>query len=397
MLGKDFIICKTRTELSEFIKPISQQLDRPRKKFLRQTIGAILLSGSLIVTEMARWVRDECSDRFYRLKRLLNHLVSLEGDLSQAVDSYRRFMSCYIEYDTPILIDITDIAKPRARRMRYISMVRDASEEKLVSGYWCVEVYAYLKGKRIIPLAMDVFSIEDPATGSQNQRIERTVKAVNETLNGKGIWVADCGFDGLYSYDTWLSNNCNFIVRQRGDRFVVTANGVNIVQRDLVERIRANDPQCDVVWTKVHLPNNNRPLYLVASWQRGNDEPFILMTTLVVENIQQAKQVLWYYSRRWACEEATRFLKNRVGLESFRIRRYEAIQRLAILAMFAMGFLTWVLIISRHLTDWLLSLTSRFRKQVPFIYYRLLDGLQELGRLHYPYRNKLLPKPLENG
>jgi hypothetical protein len=72
-------------------------------------------------------------------------------------------------------------------------------------------------------------------------------------------------------------------------------------------------------------------------------------------------------------------------------------QRLAILAMFAMGFLTWILIISRQMTGWLLSLTSRFRKQVPFIYYRLLDGLQELGRLHYPYRNNLLPKPLENG
>jgi len=70
MLDKDFIICKARTELSEFIRLISQHLDRPRKKFLRQVVGAILLSGTLIVTEMTRWIRDECSDRFYRLKRL---------------------------------------------------------------------------------------------------------------------------------------------------------------------------------------------------------------------------------------------------------------------------------------------------------------------------------------
>jgi hypothetical protein len=66
-------------------------------------------------------------------------------------------------------------------------------------------------------------------------------------------------------------------------------------------------------------------------------------------------------------------------------------------AMFAMGFLTWVLLKSRLLTGKLLSLTSRFRKQVPFIYYRLLDGLQEFGRLRYPSRDKLLPQPLENG
>jgi hypothetical protein len=397
MLGKDFLICKTRTELSEFIQPMTEQLDRPRRKFLRQVIGAILLSGSLVVTEIARWIRDDCSDRFYQLKRLLNHLVSFKGDLSEAVGSYRRFMSRYIQQDTPILIDITDIAKPRARRMKYLAMVRDGSEDRLVAGYWCVEVYAYLKGKRVIPLAMDVFSVDDPAVGSQNLQIQRTVKAINEAINGKGVWMADRGFDGLYSYETWFSNNCNFVVRQRGDRCVITTGNVCIPESNLVERIRANSPQCDIVWAKVHLPNNDRPLYLVASWQQGNDEPLILMTTLVIENIQQAKQVFWYYSRRWACEEAGRFLKNRVGLERFRIRRYEAMQRLAILAMFAMGFLTWVLLISRQMTNWLLSLTSRFRKQVPFIYYRLLDGLQELGRLRYPYRDKLLPTPLENG
>ncbi len=116
MLDKDFIICKTRTELSEFIQPMTEQLDRPRKKFLRQVIGAILLSGSLVVTEITHWIRDDCSDCFYQLKRLLNHLVSFKGDLSEAVSSYRRFMSRYIQQDTPILIDITDIAKPRGKK-----------------------------------------------------------------------------------------------------------------------------------------------------------------------------------------------------------------------------------------------------------------------------------------
>lgn len=397
MLDKDFLICKVRTELFEFIQPMTEQLDRPRKKFLRQVIGAILLSGSLVVTEIARWVRDGCSDRFYQLKRLLNHLVSLEGDLSEAICSYRQFMSRYIQQETPILIDITDIAKPRARRMKYLAMVRDGSEDKLVPGYWCVEVYAHLKGKRVLPLAMDVFSIDDPVIGSQNLQIDKTVKAVNEAINNKGVWVADRGFDGSNSYETWFSQKCNFVVRQRGDRNVITTNNVCILERDLVEHIRQNNPQCDIVWAKVYLPNNKKPLYLVASFQQGYDEPLILLTTLVVENIQQAKQVLWYYGRRWTCEEAGRFLKNRVGLERFRIRRYEAIKRLAILAMFAMGFLTWVLITSRQITIWLLSFTSRFRKQVPFIYYRLLDGLQEFGRLRYPSRDKLLPLPLENG
>ena len=86
--------------------------------------------------------------------------------------------------------------------MKYLAHVRDGSEHKLVPGYWCVEVYAHLKKKRILPLAMDVFSIDDSAVGSQNLQIDITVKAVNKVIDSKGIWITDSGFDGLNSYET---------------------------------------------------------------------------------------------------------------------------------------------------------------------------------------------------
>ena len=118
MPEKDFIINKTRCLLNEFIEPIAQKADKPRKKFLHQAIGAILLSGSLVVTEFGRWIHDDCSDIFYRLKRLLNHLISPRGDLTLVVNAYRKSVSRYIQHDTPIIIDLTDLAKPRARNPR---------------------------------------------------------------------------------------------------------------------------------------------------------------------------------------------------------------------------------------------------------------------------------------
>ena len=401
MLRKDFVLCKTRNLLNEFMAPITAKADKPRQKFLRQAVGAILLSGSLIVTELGRWIHDDCSDIFYRLKRLLNHLVSSHGDLTTVAKAYRQTIARRIQPDTPIVIDLTDLAKPRAKKMKYLSTVRDGSEHKLVPGYWCVEVYAHLKKKHILPLALDVFSIDDPAVGSQNLQIDRTVKAVNKDINGKGIWIADRGFDGLNSYETWFSLNCHFVVCQRGDRCVVMPNGVRIVERDLVEHIRhrwaqANLPT-NIVFSKVHLPENPRPLYLAASWLPGKEEPLILLTTMVVENLEQAKQIIWYYKQRWACEEASQFLKSRVGLERFRIRRYEAIQRLVILAMFAMGFLTWILLRNKQLTGRIFSYTSRFRKKTKFVYYRLLDGLQEFARLKQLRFGKILFEPLKNG
>jgi len=401
MLRKDFILCKTRKLLNEFMKPIISQTDKPRQKFLLQSVGAILLSGTLVVSEFARWIHDDCSDLFYRLKRLLNHLVSKEGNLTAAITAYRKKVAEFIEPDTPIPIDLTDLAKPRAKRLKYLDLVRDGSEKKLVPGYWCVEVYARLRNKRVLPLALDVFSVVDPSVGSQNLQVYRTVKAVNEAVAGFGVWIADRGFDALNLYEMWFSLKCHFVVRQRGDRCVVATNGVRFIMMELVEHLRQRQVQAgfsgDMIFTKVYLPDNDKPLYLVAVWSKRYEEPLILLTTLVVENLEQAGHIVWYYRQRWACEEVTRFLKNRVGFERFRIRRYEAIQRLAVLAMFAMGFLTWIFLRSRQLVNGLFCFTSRFRKKARFAYYRLLDGLQTYAHLSRLRITKISPLLLENG
>lgn len=401
MIREDLIIGKTRTLLREFLAPIQAQVDKPRQRFLAQAVRGILFSGTLVVMELCRWIRDDCSDRFHQDKRLLNHLISPRGDLSKAVAAYRQSVARWVQPDTPLIIDLTDLAKPRARKMKYLSLVRDGSEGTLVKGYWCIEVYAYLRDKRIMPLAMDVYSIEDPAVGSQNLQIERVVIAVHNAVGGRGIWVADRGFDGLEMYEMWFSLHDHFIVRQRGDRSIVTAQGTRLILQDYAEWLHQHQAfrvgSQDVVFRRVYLPEHAEPLYLVASWRPGEDKPLMILTTLVVANLDQALQVLRYYRKRWTCEEAVQFLKMRVGFERSRVRRYEALQRLAVLAMFAMGFLTWILLRSRDLTKRLLSWTSRFRRHAQFVYYRLLDGLQEFVRLHPNALTEPQPPPTQNG
>jgi len=117
----------------------------------------------------------------------------------------------------------------------------------------------------------------------------------------------------------------------------------------------------------------------------------------VVEAFEQARQIPFYYGQRWACEEAGRFLKNRLGLECFRIRNYEAIKGLVTPAMLAMGLLTLMLLRSKQLPDRFFRFTSCFRRKTKFIYYRLLDGLQEFARLYEPRFGQIPLKPLKNG
>jgi len=68
-----------------------------------------------------------CSDILYRVKRLLNHLTSAGGDLSAVVQAYRAQMAGYIDPETLLIMDLTDLAKPRAKKMKYLSLVRDGS------------------------------------------------------------------------------------------------------------------------------------------------------------------------------------------------------------------------------------------------------------------------------
>lgn len=384
MLRKDLVLSKTRALLDEFLWPMLDKVDKPRQRFLRQSVRGVLLSGSLVVTELCHWICDGCSDVFYRDKRLLQHLISPRAHLNEAVIAYRQAMSRYIAPDTALIIDMTDLAKPRARRMKYLARVRDGSEDKLVNGYWCIEAYAHLKRKRVLPLALDAYSIEDPAVGSENLEIARVIKAIHRDLNGNGVWVADRGFDRLELYETWFSLKSHFVVRQRADRTIVTPQGARLILRDYVERLRqqqmyAGEPT-NIIYHRLKLPDHKQSLYVVASWREGKDDPLIVLTTLVVETIEQAEKILHYYRQRWLCEEAGQFLKGRVGLERFRVRRYEAIQNLVLLALLAMAFLTWILLRSRDLVKRLFKFTSRFRKPAKFRYYRLLDGLHQFAR-----------------
>lgn len=160
------------------------------------------------------------------------------------------------------------------------------------------------------------------------------------------------------------------MVRQRGDRYIEVENGAKVIMADWVERLYQDQAKDKyffrVVFCPVRLPGHKQQLYLVAHYRAGYDQPLMLLTNLVVQTAEQARMILSYYRQRWSCEEAGRFLKSRVGFENFRIRRYVAIQRLSILAMLAMGFLSWLLLRNQVVVNNLFRYTSRFRKRSKF-------------------------------
>jgi hypothetical protein len=388
----DYLIDNLRKYKYAFIKNFTNNIAVPKQKFLKQAIPAVLISGSLVITKYAKWIRDNCKDIHHSKKRLLNQLNN-KAQWQRISENYQRSFADKIQSDTPLIIDMTDIAKPRAKKMQYIATVRDGSRGNLTTGYWCVEVYAHLNKHVTIPLAMHTYSIEDPDVYSENKQISAVIKQVNDAVDGKGIWIGDRGFDRLNLYKGLFKENTHFIIRQKGDRHVVLDNGTHTEVELLCQRCYQNQVvngnNSRIIYIAVKLPQRTETLYLVAVFSARYERPLMLLTTMKVFNLSQARDIVRNYVKRWKCEEAIAFLKGRIGFEQFSVRNYERMKHLILLAMLAVGFLCFIQLSNRILVKGLFSFTSKFRKNVSFEYYRLLDGLQHF--MHQLLIEKLIP------
>jgi len=364
-------------DLRQFLARFCPTLDKTRTRFFRQSVWAILLARSLVVARWLRWLPDGCKRLFYRHKRLLNQLKSTDWDHQQVIEQYQRTWAKRIAVDTPLILDLTDLARPRARKLKYLALVRDGSDpdHRLVNGYWCIEIYAHWGKGRITPLLLHPYSIEDPAILGENAEILRCVDQVLAATEGRGVLVMDIGADRDRLLIPWIDDGRRFVVRLRGDRHLQLDNGVRLAAADLAEHLlhRSGGRRA---WCRVYLPERpKRPLYLVVKRLRGSDRPLMVLTSLVAADHETAGQTLSYYRGRWKCEEAVRFLKSQLGLERFALRTYDAFGRLMLLAMLAMSFLLWLQLHYASLSRWL-SQASPGRHAVKFACYRLLDWFE---------------------
>jgi hypothetical protein len=103
--------------------------------------------------------------RLDRLEENLNRRSGLDEKLKAALPA---LWVPLIRDDTPITLDLSDIAKPLATKMDYLASVRDGSTGQLVNGYWLVELYASVSRKNPVPILLEPFSHEHALCPGQN-------------------------------------------------------------------------------------------------------------------------------------------------------------------------------------------------------------------------------------
>ena len=418
MLKRRALMESISSNLHNFLKKIGNNLSVPDKKFLRDSLIGLLRCGKPIVCQMARHLPNQRTKFLSRLDRLEAHLVK-DTDFDDKVESaLPQVWLGFVKDDTPIILDLSDIAKPLAKKMDYLATVRDGSTGELVNGYWLVELYASLSRKNPVPVLLEPFSHEEPYNAGENPVVLAAVHKIFKLTDKRGVLVVDRGFDRWVMFNDWLDNKYRFVARLVGNRHLLRFFGgseqgdagqwVPIRAQQLAEQTptphrfdklikRRGKPAIRITqigWVKVRLPGRDETLTLVVSRLAGNDKPLMLLTNLPVENLKDAKRVLRFYIRRWECEEAIRFLKSQVNLEKIRTFRWSAIRRLVLLAVLVMIYLGWLVEAHPTICDRLVYLSQPLPDKPDFLLYRLLGGLTEAINTCFWLHKDLLRKSL---
>ena len=111
-----------------------------------------------------------------------------------------------------------------------------------------------------------------------------------------------------------------------------------------------------VIAFPVHLPDDERPLFLVVSRPGYGRKPWYLLTSEPVHTPEQAWNVVFAYARRWQIEMSLRFTKCELAFESPRLLAWQARLKFLLIASLAYAFLLSLL----PNTDFLFQLISTF-------------------------------------
>ena len=196
----------------------------------------------------------------------------------------------------------------------------------------------------------------------------KILKKVAQLWARKVIHIWDRGFAGSPWTTLALDHHLRFILRWNKDYHLVGADGrkhqvwkISRSQRSweyrrIWDARRRCHRKTGVIALPVHLPEDDRQLFLVVSRPGYGRKPWYLITTEPVSNAEQAWQIIFAYARRWQIEMSLRFTKSEMAFESPRLIQWESRLKFLLIASLAYAFLLSLL----PLTDFLSPLISRY-------------------------------------
>ena len=168
-------------KIDTYVKTYSGELDKPRRKYMRDMILGTIRSGSLILSQISQktqGITDRCKNSHQTEKRLLYNLNSDKWSILGMRDIHYQDMHVYVTNETLIILDLSNIQKPYGRKLSDLKSVRDGSTGEIGLGYHLISGIMNINKRMILPLWLDSFSSDEPGFLSQNAEILEVISYI---------------------------------------------------------------------------------------------------------------------------------------------------------------------------------------------------------------------------
>jgi hypothetical protein len=383
-----------RRRLSTFAAGVARPFtDSRRRRFVTDMLTGLVVGGHVHLTAVARATHRGEANIHGAEKRLSRNLASEYWNTAPLPAELLRRSAALVTADTLIPADTTDLAKYYARHLEGLGRVHDGSDPdgRIAPGYCIFQAFVRVGRWQLFPLLVEPLKVYAGAATGENRELLGHMLRAHEATGQKGTWLLDRGFDRRELFEPLVRHAVAFVVRQRGDRTVRSADGRDLSVNALVAEQTCPRPRR---WPKggvsvaveVWLPEvGPDPFVLVVGWRVPNSEhPLVLLVSPAAR--RPGRTGKWYvraYHKRWGAEDATRGIKQRFALEAFLVRTWVAIRRLLVLVAWAFWWLNlWGDERFERLRAALMAHPWRLRKVVTYLFDWIATLLRELLHPH---------------
>lgn len=197
------------------------------------------------------------------------------------------------------------------------------------------EMVALTKEKKNpLSLFSHIHSSEEKDYESTNSITYQGLDKVIKTINGKGTFVFDRGYDMNELFKYMYKNEQDFVIRLTEKRKLFHKGRwyKSTVLRDsrkgkikTTVYFEKENCECYISHLNVKITADKRNVRLVLIYGLS-DTPMMLATNKAINSKEDAIRILRLYMSRWRIEEYFRFKKNEYNFEDFRVRNLKAIQ-----------------------------------------------------------------------
>ena len=392
-----------QVKLHQFLNKLKPGFTLPEYKHIHDITLGIFKSHSVIGNRIAQELGEEISlkktcERLYRNLR--------RKDLGDRLQQHIiKEQSRDLNSEAVIIVDDSDIVKPKAKKMEGLKKVRDGSTGAHdQNGYDLVNIIAcqpQTESYQIKPLCSDLVSRKIETDSLIQLTQDRLVDIILASGN-RGTYVFDRGYDNRFMFTFMKEHGCNFIIRAVGNRGLIV-NGkeqgfyevANSIKRKLVVKSESelDTFQAGIKRVKIRLDGSPRKdpctieLWLVVAryipQKKGGKAGFFYFfcdfpnqdySTETI--IQKAIQM---YHLRWKIEEVHRHVKQEYGWEKIQLMHYCGLKNMNQLLLLAMCFVYSLRSYAYQLLQsfpHIMKYSNRLWKQIyHFVYYRIAKVL----------------------